>query len=382
VVFEKQQMIIAGKSPAALLCPGHPLLDATIDLILELHRDLLKQGTILVDPLDAGEEVRLLFYLEHVIRDASIDTTGKRREISRQLQFVELDASGTIRPAGYAPFLDYRQIKEQEYVLIADQRNQPWLQGDLEVQARSYAIMHLVQKHLEEVRKRREAQIDKTQAAVNERLTNEISYWDNRTVILKEQETAGKVNARLNSQLARQRADELHARLQRRMSELQQERHLSPLPPVVVGSALVIPQGLLDRLQGAKQPNQFAHETAMIEAIAMQTVMETEQRLGYEPRDVSMQKCGYDIESRDPATGKLRFIEVKGSAKGGESIIVTCNEILTALNKPDDFILAVVQVDGAETTTHYIKRPFQREPDFDATSVMYDLAKLLGKAQA
>jgi len=381
VVFEKEQMIVAGKPLAALICPGHPLLDATIDLILELHRDLLKQGTMLVNPLDTGEEVRLLFYLEHVIQDASIDTTGKRREVSRQLQFVELDASGMIRPAGYAPFLDYRHAKEEEQVLIGDQRDQPWLQGDLEEQARSYAIMHLVQKHLEEVRKRREAQIDKTQAAVNERLTNEISYWDNRAVILKEQETAGKTNARLNSQLARQRADELQARLQRRMNELQQERHLSPLPPVVIGSALVIPQGLLDRLKGAVMSDQFAHETAIIEAIAMQTVMEAERRLGYEPRDVSQQKCGYDIESRDPATGKLRFIEVKGRARGGESIIVTCNEILTALNKPDDFILAVVQVDGEETTTHYIKQPFQREPDFDATSVTYNLAKLLKKAQ-
>ena len=382
VVFEKEQMIIAGKPLAALICPGHPLLDATIDLMLEQHRDLLKQGTILVDPLDTGEEIRLLFYLEHTIQDASIDTTGKRREISRQLQFVELDASGTIRPAGYAPFLDYRHIKEAEQVLIHDQRDQPWLQGDLEEQVRSYAIMHLVQKHLEEVRKRREAQIDKTQAAVNERLTNEISYWDNRAVILKEQERAGKTNARLNSQLARQRADELHARLQRRLHELQQERHLSPLPPVVIGNALVIPQGLLDRLQGHEQPNQFAHETAVIESIAMRTVMETERRLGNQPQDVSMQKCGYDIESRDPATGKLHFIEVKGRARGGESIIVTCNEILTALNKPDDFILVIVQVDGEETTTHYIKQPFQREPDFAATSVTYNLAKLLKKAQA
>jgi hypothetical protein len=73
------------------------------------------------------KKVRLLFYLEHVIQDASIDTIGKRSEVSRQLQFVELDASGTIRPAGYAPFLDYRQIKEQEQVLIRDQYNQPWL---------------------------------------------------------------------------------------------------------------------------------------------------------------------------------------------------------------------------------------------------------------
>jgi hypothetical protein len=33
----------------------------------------------------------------------------------------------------------------------------------------------------------------------------------------------------------------------------------------------------------------------------MQTVMQAEEELGYEPQDVSAQKCGYDIESRIPA---------------------------------------------------------------------------------
>ena len=41
--------------------------------------------------------------------------------------------------------------------------------------------------------------------------------------------------------------------------------------------------------------------------------------------------------------------------------------------------IALVEVDGEQTTTHYITHPFQREPDFDATSVIYDLEKLLHK---
>jgi hypothetical protein len=67
IVFEKERMIVPGKPPAMLICPGHPLLDVTIDLLLEQHRDLLKEGTILVDPTDNSEEVRVLFYLEHTI---------------------------------------------------------------------------------------------------------------------------------------------------------------------------------------------------------------------------------------------------------------------------------------------------------------------------
>ena len=380
IVFEKERITFPGKPPAALICPGHPLLDVTLDWILEQYRDLLTQGAMLVDPTDSSEEVRVLFYLEHTIQDASIDTTGKRREVSRQLQFIERDAQGNIHAAGYAPFLDYRPLSEEENALVAEIRTTPWLTGDLEEQARTYAITELVPRHLAEVRQRREEQIDKTSAAVNDRLTKEISYWDNRAAILKEQETAGKTNARLNSHIARQRADELLSRLERRMTELEQERKLSPLPPVVVGGVLIVPQGLLDRLSGKNKPldtEQFARETARVEHLAMEAVMQIERRLGYIPRDVSAEKCGYDIESSIPASGKLRFIEVKGRVKDSATVMVTKNEVLTALNKPDDFILAVVIVDGNTTTTYYITKPFQREPDFDATSVVYGLARLL-----
>jgi len=88
-----------------------------------------------------------------------------------------------------------------------------------------------VPQHLLEVKQRREELIAKTMDAVKDRLTKEINYWDHRANELKEQELAGKVNARINSAKARQRADDLEARLQKRMAELEQERRLSPLPP-------------------------------------------------------------------------------------------------------------------------------------------------------
>ena len=86
-------------------------------------------------------------------------------------------------------------------------------------------------------------------AAVKDRLTKEINYWDHRANQLKDQELAGKVNAKINSGKARQRADELQARLQKRMADLELEGQLSPLPPVIVGGSLVIPIGLLRALQ-------------------------------------------------------------------------------------------------------------------------------------
>src|ERR1022692_4817185 len=214
------------------------------DLILERNRDLLKRGTVLVDPDDPGEAVRALFYLEHTIQDGRTDKAGNRRVVSRQLQFVETDSTGSTRNAGYAPYLDYRPATPEERTsLAATLESQAWLKGDLESVVVGHAIGNLVPIHLGEVRNRREDLVTRTMAAVKDRLTKEITYWDHRANQLKDQELAGKTNAKINSGKARQRADELQARLQRRMVELELERQISPLPPVAIGGSLVVPIG-------------------------------------------------------------------------------------------------------------------------------------------
>ncbi len=65
VAFEKDLIAPAGQPLAAFVCPGHPLLDAVLDLTLERNRDLLKRGTVLVDDRDASTTPRVLFFLEH-----------------------------------------------------------------------------------------------------------------------------------------------------------------------------------------------------------------------------------------------------------------------------------------------------------------------------
>ena len=101
------------------------------------------------------------------------------------------------------------------------------------------------------------------------------------------------------------------------------------------------------------------------------------------PIDREFEKLGYDIESAIPGTGRLRFIEVKGRVADADTVTVTKNEILYSLNKPDDFILALVafNVDGSQEV-RYLRRPFQREPDFGVTSVNYGFADLLARSEA
>ncbi|MCZ7570812.1 MAG: helicase-related protein [Ardenticatenaceae bacterium] len=394
IAFEKELIAPPGQPLAAFVCPGYPLLDAVLDLTLERHRDLLKRGTVLVDERDPGTSPRVLFFLEHAIQDASVLPSGERRTISRRLLYVELDGEGRARHLHYAPYLDYRPLAEDEPV-IADLLARPesaWIAGSagilpanhLEQQVANYAIATVVPEHIAEVRDRRLAWITKTRAAVKDRLTKEIAYWDHRAEELKLQEQAGKAGARLNSQEARRRADDLQARLVKRLTELDREAQIAALPPVVLGGLVVVPLGLIAAMTGRPLPMP-AHpaDTQASAARARAIVMEVERRFGFEPTDREFEQLGYDIESRDPTTGRLRFIEVKGRISGAETVTVTKNEILTSLNKPDDFILALVEfLDGDAHRVHYLRRPFRREPDFGVTSVNYDFAELLARAGA
>jgi hypothetical protein len=380
ITFEKDLIAPQGQPLAAFVCPGHPLLDATLDLIQERYRDLFKRGAVLVDPDDPGDDVRVLYYLEHSITDGRLDANGQRRVSSRQVHFIETDREGAVHASGYAPYLDYRPLAENDRPLIAKILEDPWLHEDLEARAVGHAVAQLVPSHLDEVRERREELVEKTKVAVMDRLTKEINYWDHRAEELRVQEQAGRT-PRLNSVKARQRADELQGRLKKRLADLELERQLSALPPIVVGGALVVPAGLLTHLRGAPHQDAKALETSRIEHLAMEAVMAAERRLGFEPHDVSADRCGYDIESRVPPGGQLRFIEVKGRHKDGKTITVTRNEILTGLNKPEDFILAIVLVNGdVVIEPRYLLRPFQKEPDFGVTSVNYDVGELLAKA--
>ena len=383
IAFEKSLVSPQGEVLAAFVCPGHPLLDATIDLTLERQRDLLRRGSVLVDERDSSMQPRVVFYLEHAIQDAGLTRSGERRVISKRMLYVELDSIGNARHLHYAPYLDYRPLEPDEPGVdaILSCPEATWISRELEQKAQGHAIATVVPEHLEEVRSRKLELIAKTEAAVKERLTKEISYWDHRAEELKLQEQAGRPNARLNSDEARKRADALQGRLEKRMEELKLERQISPLPPVVLGGMLVVPIGLISAMTGKRiaGPTESADKQAAA-ARARSVIMEIERRLGFDPVDREFEKLGYDIESRVPGTGKLRFIEVKGRISGADTITVTKNEILYSLNKPEDFILAIVEFREDGERVHYLRKPFQREPDFGVTSVNYDFADLLARA--
>ena len=389
VCFDKPYCNVQGNVPAALIAPGHPLLEATIDLVRERNTDVLKRGAVFIDDDDYSTDARLLFYVEDSVQDGVIMPNGSKRIISRHIHFVEIKEDGRAMNAGYAPYLDYRAADECEQAAVrAFLSNQQWLQSDVEDIAVGYAISQVIPAHVAEVRTRKMKLIEKTAKAVKDRLTAEIQYWDFRAGDLKMKESTGKTNAKLNSHMAARRAEELEARMQRRLAELEMEKLISAMPPVIVGGAIVIPSGLLNQLLGKIDPmTADAMARRAVELAAMKAVMDIETSLGNIPLDVSGDKVGYDIESQIPKDKReiggatLRFIEVKGRTVGASTVTITKNEILTALNKPDEYILAVVEVAGTKTKTLYLKNPFRERPDFAATSVNYSIHELVSIAE-
>jgi len=384
IYFEKERG--EGLPPTAFVCSGHPLLDATIDLVLERHRDLLRRGAVLVDENDAGDKPRFLVYLEHAVQDGRTDRDGKGQVVSRRLQFVEMCRAGGTRDPGPAPYLDYRPLREHERPVLDEVLNEPWMRQDIEGRVMGYAIGHLAEKHVSEVREQRLSLIDKIEREVEARLKTQINYWDRRAQELKAREREGK-KTRLSSQNAAATAEDLADRLERRRELLEKERRISALPPVVRGGAVVLPGGLVRRLA---EPEEAASEAAdpdvlhrkEIELLAMRAVEPAERKLGRVPKDVSDERgIGYDIESKDPETGTLHFVEVKGKWEGKDDLTMTKNEILCSRNEPEKFRLAIVVVgeDGPKPPRYLIGYDFG-EPVFAETAKTFSLRKLLQAA--
>lgn len=375
-----------GLAFASMIHPGHPLMLALSDVLLEQHANLLRQGTILVDPTDDGDQVSLLLLLTHEVK------SGDGQVISKRLQFVRVLPDGTTTFAGWAPHLDLEPLALADRPLLAATLAAPWLTAGLEQRALALAASTLVPEHYSEIAGRRVAHVDKTLAAVHERLTKEIDYWSDRFIKLSDDKAAGK-DVRLNIENVRRTISDLESRLDSRKKELQSMRHVTSATPVVLSGGLVIPAGLLRTLRGEVAPvgagfSADPEARSRIEQIAMNAVRAAEEARGCRVVDVSAQKCGWDITSYaaavDGRSPEARHIEVKGRIKGATTVTVTKNEIFESWNQGAKYHLAIVLVGEDDTIDgpHYVPHPFKEEPGWGVSSVNYELKMLMKRAES
>ena len=385
ICFDKEYIRVGHDKPRAeFIHPGHPLMQTLTERVLREYQGFIKTGAVMVAPADDLTEPYLVVMVQHTVREAS----GNCRPVSQRLQFVRISQSGECTNAGWAPHLDYEAPKEEDAAAIDALLQQTWLRDkNWEQEALNYASAFLARDHYEEVRSRREAQADKMQAAIRERLIEAINKYSEDALKYEDQIKAGKSQSNAQPANARKKAEELRARLRLREEELDEMRNPVSSTPVALGCMLVVPQGYLNKVNHIGEFCVDKGARDRVEALAMQAVVEKERSFGYTVTDVSAENCGWDITSRPTPKGDIvpddRHIEVKGRVKDATTITVSSNEVKTSLNQGDKFILAIVLVDGDQVDgPYYIRNPFKSELTDGQVSGNFSVADLLKRAVA
>jgi superfamily II DNA or RNA helicase len=357
ITFERKYVNVVSEVKADLIAPGHPLLDSVVDLMIEQYASTLKQGAVLIDTEDVGETPRLLVAMTQSISDGNIPS----RTVSKRFDFVELSSDGQVFGVGQAPYLDYTPAEESIVKKARNSMTSTWELKHAENLALSWAIENSLPEHEREISAQIIPATQRSREQVRKRLISEINYWDTRNAELLDMESAGRA-LRIKPETAFRRARDLERRLEIRLKELDADAKLVTHPPTLRGVAMIIPQGLVDRLNGLRTGPvaTYAKDTAEVDRRAIAAVMKAERSLGRTPVEMPHNNPGFDIQSV-AADGTVYKIEVKGRILGADDFQITRREVLTAKNLEENYRLALVSVhpDGAEKDElRYVERPF------------------------
>jgi len=339
VTFDTVEIDSTRVAQPVLISPGHPLLDAVIELVLADLEPVLRRGTVLIDDTDkqAGAPT-LLYALEQRVENTALGYTA-----SRHFDFIELGEDGVLATMAAPPYLDYRAPEPGELEAVAGVRRQDWLNESHEQAVKAWAWRTSLQPRLDELKAAASFEAERVRRQVDERLTAQINHWDIESSTLAGDERAGKVGRRTSRQ-AWDMARSLEARLEQRHAELDKSTLLAASPSVIRGTALVVPSSCLVATQPGEIDPANQTEKQLTERRAVDMAIAAERSLGRVPVEQARNNKGFDILSTTPE-GEKYFLEVKGRLKGGERFNITDNEVRFAQSQKDRHRLVLVSVD-------------------------------------
>lgn len=374
VTFDLPYVQPDGLVRADLLAPGHPLHDAVLAETAHRLQPALEAGTVLISAVITTPQL-LVGVVEEVV-------DGTDASISRRFSYAFVDEHGVVTDAGPAPYLD--AVAAPTGLITEAARCLPWLATG-EQQAVSWHIENRLPAFLAEVQPRRQAELRKLRRQVTDRLTTERDRLYVEATVAGDQERSGQKPKESADSLTR-KADDLDARLARRLRKLDQQEQLATRPPRILAAAVVLPLAqALDEIPHY-EPLRHAVETKEVERRGVDAVLAHERRLGRRPVEQAHNNPGYDILSLLPDGTTLR-IEVKARIDGSDDFFISHNEVLTGKNAAPRYRLALVRVDqrGPDfDEVRYLDDPFATTTfgDFDATGLRGDWAKIWARGTA
>lgn len=174
---------------------------------------------------------RLLIGVEEEILD------GAGQRIRQRYSFVTVDESGRPSESGPAPYLDYARPDDDHVAGVG--RELRWL-GDAEESAVAWAVVQSTPSFVDEVAQRGVVEIGRKLDAVQARLESEINRltWE---AMQADQLVAQGKTPKLTSTVLNRHADELQARLGRRLRDGALELEVRGALPQIRMIALVLP---------------------------------------------------------------------------------------------------------------------------------------------
>jgi superfamily II DNA or RNA helicase len=315
ITFDKNFL---GQDPTLeWVTPGHPLFEAVRDEVWEKVQEDLRRGAIFYD-LHRDQPAQLEVFAASV-------ADGRGNTLHRRLFVVEVPESGKMSLRQPTLFLDLLPAEEGGPI------DSPIASRESDVE--HFLLEEGLQAFLEEVHQERHQELETIGRHVELSLLTLIDRQQLQVAgLLQRQQLGDEVSLALSE--AERRLDELNARLERRQQEIERERQLTIADLTPIGSALVLPhperEGLRPMVSDAE-----------VERLAMQVAMDFELARGWQPKDVSVENRGFDVLSRHPISGGVRFIEVKGRAGVG-AVALSRNELATAARLSSDYWLYVV----------------------------------------
>ncbi len=370
VTFDLQHVHSDESSRADLLAPGHPLHDAVMAEAIRQFGGTLNSGTVLVS--STLEAPHLLVGVVEEVADATGAT------VARRFGYAFVDHTGTVTPAGPAPYLDC--VAAPETPAVAAARQLPWL-ADAEDRATSWIITTQLPEYLAEVQPRRAAELAKTREQVITRLEGERDRLLLDAAVASEKEQRGE-RPRESAEGLNRKAVDLDVRLRTRLELLDQQDLMSTKPPRILTAALVLPVAMVNCELPPTAPI-HAKETKEVERRGVDLVLARERELDRRPVEQSFTNKGFDVLSTDQ-NGDTYRIEVKARLDGAKDFFITHNEVMVGKNAVPRYRLALVKVDprGPQyDDVRYLDDPFAHTDlgDFDATGIRGDWNKMWNK---
>ncbi|MDV6298138.1 helicase-related protein [Dietzia maris] len=365
--------------PAELLAPGHPLMDVVLEHTIETYRGALQRGTVLAETGRLTGGPRLMLAATSTVSD------GSGNAVSKRFEFVTVDAHGLIDAGGVAPYLDAEPLPgvagPDGDPRVTELLEAPWLRGGTVDQLTRWASAHLLPEHLAAVRLRVEPRVAKAKREVRDRMTETINFLDFKATDLEESPGRGRASKRRTPERLRADMEELIARRDARLTELDSQSVVRAESVTVDGAALLVPADWVCPVVPA-----HARETEETDRRAVAAVMAAERKLGRMPVEQAHNNEGYDILS-EGTDGRGVFIEVKGRIAGADTFFFSKSQVLCGKNMEAQYRLALVSVspdNAAHDEVRYLVDPCRGMTfgDFAASGVEGDWKAMWAKGGA